>query len=49
MLEGKKLEHQNDDADMEARKGQHVADSCMGIGGARFFREIGFLSDGQWN
>ena len=47
VLEGKKLEHQNDDADMEARKGQHVADSCMGVGGARFFREIGFLSDGH--
>ena len=47
VLEGKKLEHQNDDADMEARKGQHVADSCMGVGGARFFWYVGFSSDGH--
>ena len=47
VLEGKKLEHQNDDADMEARKGQHVADSCMGVGCARFFGYVGFSSDGH--
>ena len=47
VLEGKKLEHQNDDADMEARKGQHVADSCMGVGGACFFGYVGFSSDGH--
>ena len=47
VLEGKKLEHQNDDADMEARKGQHVTDSCMGVGGARFFWYVGFSSDGH--
>lgn len=47
VLEGKKLEHQNDDADMEARQRQHVADSCMGVGGARFFWYVGFSSDGH--
>lgn len=47
VLEGEKLEHQNDDADVEARQGQHVADSCMGVGGARFFWYVGFSSDGH--